>query len=52
MKNVILEEILKDRIVKSDIFTEKEQEKIKKDYLLFEKCYCLGVLDKESSNYN
>ena len=50
MKDVVLNEIFKSRITKSNIFSEEEQEKIKENYLLSEKCYCLGVLDKGSFN--
>ena len=49
MKNVVLDEVLKERIIESNIFTEKEQKKIKEDYLLYLKCYCIGILDREVS---
>ena len=37
--------IFKERIVESNIFSKREQEKIKEDYLLYKKCYYLGTLD-------
>lgn len=52
MKDVAVKEIFKSRIIASNIFSKEEQEKIEENYLLFEKCYCLGILDKDSSNYN
>lgn len=48
MEDVVLNEIFKSRIIESNIFSREEQEKIKENYLLFKKCYCLGVLDKGS----
>ena len=34
MKDVVLEDVFKERIVKSNIFSIEEQKKINKDYLL------------------
>ena len=51
-KDVEFTEIFKDRIITSNIFSKEEQERIEEDYLLFNKCYCLGILDKSNSKYN
>lgn len=51
-KDVVLNEVFKERIIKSNIFNKKEQETIEKNYLLFKKCYCLGILDKKISSDN
>ena len=45
MKDVEVDVIFKERIVESNIFSKREQEKIKEDYLLYKKCYYLGILD-------
>lgn len=45
MEDVKENVIFKERIVESNIFSKKEQEKIKEDYLLYKKCYFLGILD-------
>ena len=45
MKDVEVDVIFKERIVESNIFSKREQEKIKEDYLLCKKCYYLGILD-------
>ena len=39
------ENIFLQRIVESKIFTEEQIEVIKNDYILYERCYLLGVLD-------
>lgn len=52
MKDLILDEVFKNRIIESNIFSKKEQEKIKEEYLLFKKCYCLGIFDVESYTNN
>ncbi|HJJ19147.1 MAG TPA: hypothetical protein OIM61_07900 [Clostridiaceae bacterium] len=45
MEDVEVDVIFKERIVESNIFSKREQEKIKEDYLLYKKCYYLGTLD-------
>ncbi len=52
MKDVAEKEVFKSRIVASNIFSKEEKERIEENYLLFKKCYCLGILDQDSSNYN
>ena len=46
-------EIFNERIVKSNLFNKEEKKEIQKNYLLYKKCYYLGIIDKEvsSSNY-
>ena len=41
------ENIFLKRIVESKIFTEEQIETIKNDYILYERCYLLGVLDMQ-----
>ena len=41
------ENIFLQRIVESKIFTEEQIEAIKNDYILYERCYLLGVLDMQ-----
>lgn len=50
MKNVVLDEIFKNRIVESNIFNNEEQKFIKENYLLYKKCYYLGILERGSSS--
>ena len=52
MKDVVSNETFKNRIFESNIFSSEEQEKIKEDYLLYKKCYYLGILDKEAFIYD
>lgn len=51
-KDVEFMEIFRSRIVASNIFSKEEQKRIEEDYLLFNKCYCLGVLDKSMFKNN
>ena len=44
-KDVVLDEIFMKRIIESNVFSKEEIVEIEKDYLLYGKCYCLGVLD-------
>lgn len=41
------ENIFLKRIKESKIFTEEQIEAIKNDYILYERCYLLGVLDMQ-----
>lgn len=50
MKDVVLNEVFKKRIVESNIFNKEEQEDLKSNYLLYRKCYFLGILDKGASS--
>lgn len=50
MKNIILDEVFKKRIIESSIFNKEEQKDVKENYLLCRKCYLLGILDKGISN--
>ena len=50
MKDVVLDELFEKRVIESNIFSEEEQKEIKENYLLYRKCYFLGILDKEISN--
>lgn len=52
MNDVVVDEIFKDRIIKSNIFNEKEKKRMKKNYLLYKKCYLLGILDKAVTKFN
>ena len=45
----VVDEIFKKRIIESNFFNRKEQEKIKEEDILYKKCYFLGILDKASS---
>lgn len=51
-KDVEFINIFRSRIVTSNIFSKEEQQRIEEDYLLFSKCYCLGILDKDKFKYN
>ena len=44
-----MEELFLKRIVESNIFIEEEIKKIKTDYILYEKCYLLAILDIKSN---
>jgi hypothetical protein len=39
--------IFLQRIVESKIFTEEQIKTIKNDYILYERCYLLGILDMQ-----
>lgn len=47
-KDEVKMKIFMERIIKSNIFSIEEQKRIKEDYLLYKKCYYLGILDKQS----
>lgn len=49
MNYVVVDEIFKRRIIESNCFNRREQEKIKEESNLYKKCYFLGILDKASS---
>lgn len=51
-KNVVLDEVFKQRIQQSNYFSKEDIQEINKSIALFKKCYALGILDSIYSNEN